>query len=56
MSSIRSCYQCKERYLGCHSSCERYLDEKKKLHEIYEAKKNEKNIVDGTFGYLRRKK
>lgn len=28
---IRSCKDCKERQVGCHSSCKRYLEDKKKL-------------------------
>ena len=34
---ISSCYQCKDRQIGCHSSCERYLEEKK----IHDAKQKE---------------
>ena len=28
MAVFKSCYQCKERYLGCHSVCPKYLKEK----------------------------
>ena len=30
-----SCYQCEERKLGCHSTCERYIQDK----AVYEDKK-----------------
>lgn len=29
MIRIKSCVACADRYLGCHSECERYLAEKK---------------------------
>lgn len=28
MAAFESCYHCKERYLGCHSICPKYLKEK----------------------------
>lgn len=28
MVAFESCYHCKERYLGCHSICPKYLKEK----------------------------
>jgi len=30
MVCIRCCYKCKDREVGCHSICERYLKEKEK--------------------------
>lgn len=29
-----SCFQCKERHVGCHGSCERYLAWKKEQEKI----------------------
>lgn len=37
MSSFESCYHCKERYLGCHSTCSKYIKEKEEW-EISKAK------------------
>lgn len=28
MATFKSCYHCKERYLGCHDKCNKYLKEK----------------------------
>ena len=28
MATFKSCYHCKERYLGCHSVCPKYIKEK----------------------------
>ena len=37
------CKECTERYVGCHSSCEKYIDAKSKYdahkQEIYEAQR-----------------
>lgn len=30
---IDSCYQCPDRYPGCHGSCEKYIQQKKELEE-----------------------
>lgn len=42
MVAFKSCYYCKERYLGCHSICPKYLKEKaerEKQKEYAEAHK-----------------
>ena len=28
MANFKACYHCKERYLGCHSICPKYIKEK----------------------------
>lgn len=33
MSSFFCCKDCEERYVGCHSTCEKYLQEKEKYGE-----------------------
>ena len=33
MAIFKSCYHCKERYLGCHSICSKYLKEKEDWEE-----------------------
>lgn len=32
-SKIICCKDCKERYIGCHSKCEKYITEKRNLEE-----------------------
>lgn len=53
MPTIKCCFKCTERSLGCHSTCERYLKEKENIHKIYEAKAHEHSVLDGI--YRRRK-
>jgi hypothetical protein len=43
---------CKDRFVGCHGSCEVYLKEKAKLEKARE-KKKEYNSSAGWDGYLR---
>lgn len=31
---IRCCKDCKDRQVGCHGSCERYLEDRKKLDHV----------------------
>ena len=38
------CKDCKDRYLGCHSKCEKYIDSKKKLDKLREKERMEKRI------------
>lgn len=33
MANIKCCYQCPDRYSGCHSRCKKYKDEKKQWEE-----------------------
>lgn len=43
---INTCYQCKDRFVGCHSSCERYINAKK-LHDEEQSKfRSEKQMND----------
>ena len=46
MASITCCKDCTERVLGCHSTCERYLEQKAQLTKVYKARKQE------DIGYL----
>lgn len=43
MGSIRSCMNCKERYLGCHDVCEKYQEDKEALDAENRAKRKAKN-------------
>lgn len=40
--NVRSCKDCKERYLGCHDKCEKYLKEKKEIIRRNEAMRKDK--------------
>lgn len=44
------CYQCKERKMGCHASCERYIEEDKiyqaEKQRIKDAKELERNLSE----------
>ena len=46
-----SCKDCKDRTLGCHSHCEKYLEEKEKLNKKKEWEKNNKGVIitQGSF-------
>ena len=33
-SKITCCKDCKERYIGCHSKCEKYITEKQNLEVL----------------------
>lgn len=33
MDGVRSCYKCEDRFVGCHSTCDRYLKEKQEYDE-----------------------
>lgn len=41
--SIKACIKCAERHIGCHGTCERYLEERKKLDEYNKAVRLEKS-------------
>lgn len=33
MRAIKCCYKCEERHVGCHSTCERYIEESKVIEK-----------------------
>lgn len=33
MLAIRCCYECTSRHVGCHGTCQRYLDAKEQLEK-----------------------
>ena len=48
----RCCYGCKERQVGCHSVCERYIAEKEALDSEREKKhkrQEERNMIWDTY-------
>ena len=38
------CKDCKDRFLGCHSKCDKYKDYKKKSEELNDMKNKSENI------------
>ena len=38
MNAFKSCYECQDRHLNCHSSCELYNAEKDKYDEVMKRK------------------
>ena len=41
--SINSCKDCKDRHVGCHSTCEKYINAKKEYDELQEKIKKSKH-------------
>jgi len=50
-STISCCKDCKERHLGCHSKCERYIKQKEDLLVQKEYMKKSKNPIIYGFDY-----
>lgn len=46
MSKITVCKDCQERFLGCHSTCERYKQDKARNEEFKHKIKLEREIFD----------
>ena len=45
MKTLRfPCKNCDSRFLGCHATCEKYIEADKRNKEILEKKKKEKNL------------
>ena len=42
------CYKCEDRYVGCHSKCEKYLEELEQIKEV-KAKRLQDSIIDSTI-------
>lgn len=39
------CYNCDERYIGCHDSCEKYREYKSKVGEINQKKREHNDFI-----------
>ena len=49
---IKCCYECTERALGCHATCEKYIAERKALDEEKQEKRNrqeKRNMIWETY-------
>ena len=44
--NIAPCKDCKDRHIGCHSKCEKYLEYKKELQKAKHREKIDKKIED----------
>ena len=44
--NIAPCKDCKDRHVGCHSKCEKYLEYKKELQKAKHREKIDKKIED----------
>ena len=47
MSKMTPCLNCKDRVLGCHSTCREYLDFRRERDELLEKKQKEKSFWRG---------
>lgn len=53
---IWACYKCVDRKIGCHSTCDKYLAERKKNDEIHKKHDEERRRLDDIYNYRRRSK
>ena len=44
--NIAPCKDCKDRHIGCHSKCEKYLEYKKEVQKAKHREKIDKKIED----------
>ena len=54
MIGINCCKDCTERYLGCHSNCEKYIAKKKEAEKIREKINNEQIINSIQISHYKR--
>ena len=45
MTAFKSCYHCKERYLGCHSVCPKYSKDKAEYEKQKEYTKTHQAVM-----------
>lgn len=55
MQTITSCWKCRERHIGCHSSCQRYLDAKAQADKLESMRKNALRAEKEIVGYYQSK-
>lgn len=57
MSAVKCCKDCTDRYVGCHSVCEKYLSEKKICDEereaVFKSRETLRGIRDVRFRKLK---
>jgi hypothetical protein len=49
MAQIRVCYKCKDREIGCHAVCEKYILESEKNEKIKENISAMKKTIDDVY-------
>lgn len=52
---VCSCLNCKDRHIGCHSECEKYIAFKKEHDTIKEKINHEKKLISDYYGMKERK-
>lgn len=52
MSEEKSCFGCKDRYVGCHSACEHYKRRREKADEILRKRDIELKARDDLDGFV----
>lgn len=55
MQIISSCWKCSERHVGCHGSCQRYLDAKAQADKLETMRKNALRAEKEIVGYYQSK-
>ena len=55
MKSFECCRYCDDRVVGCHSTCERYMDAKAKHDEINKRRRDDV-IIEGHLNHMTAKK
>ena len=53
---IKACKDCKDRHMGCHASCDRYLREKAEMQAAKAAANRERVLEDIEIERHRRRK
>lgn len=48
-SSITCCKDCKDRYVGCHDKCARYLKEKQEFEETKKKIREQKRLYGKSY-------
>ena len=48
---FKSCYRCKERYVGCHSVCPKYIKEKEEWEKVKKIIEKNKAPVLTTYDF-----
>lgn len=51
MAIFKSCYNCKDRKVGCHSICEKYKMEAEQNKQLKNLIKKEKNLLKQVIKY-----
>ena len=53
---MKTCKDCKDRFVGCHSKCEDYKKYREKIEEINKLKRYDSIVVSNGWGFTLGKK